>query len=108
MSSAPIARPVDEKEANRPVIKAWKDIKWKLQPESYNVRKLMIKALEKAVDSSELPCMSLCEHCQSIYSLPGQANEHDTLEAKGWLKDLFDEETYEKVSDFGILKIQVY
>jgi hypothetical protein len=62
MSSAPVARPVDEKEANRPAIKVWKDVKWKMQPESYNVRKLMMKALEKAVDSSEvLSCMSYRE-----------------------------------------------
>jgi hypothetical protein len=61
MSSAPLARPVDEKETN-PAIKVWKDIKWKIQPEAYNVRKLMLKALEKAVDSSEsLASMLSCE-----------------------------------------------
>lgn len=80
MSSAPLARPVDEKETN-PAIKVWKDIKWKIQPEAYNVRKLMLKALEKAVDSSE----SLA------------TNEHNKLESKEWFKDLFDEETYEKL-----------
>jgi hypothetical protein len=71
-----------------------------LQPESYNVRKLMIKALEKAVDSSELPCTSLRGRVRSTYSLPCYhiANVHDTHAAKEWLKDLFDEETYEKVT----------
>lgn len=81
-SNRPVPRPISEKEANKPaVVKVWKDVKWKLQPEAYNVRKLMMKALEKAVDASE--------------SLP--TNEHDLAEAKGWLEDLFDEDTWEKL-----------
>ncbi len=43
----------------------------------------------------------VCAHigAQLIYSLSQlyPANEHDLAEAKGWLTDLFDEDTFEKV-----------
>lgn len=60
-SSKTVPRPIDEKEAKQPaIVKVLKDVKWKLQPEAYNVRKNLMKALEQAVDASEsLSCMCL-------------------------------------------------
>ena len=53
---SPGGRPVEDDEANKPAyVKLWKDIKWKVQPEAYQVRKLMMKALERTVDASEAP-----------------------------------------------------
>jgi hypothetical protein len=51
-------RPADPKDADRSAAaKIWKDVKWKAQPESYKVRKLMMKALQKAVEASDVkPC----------------------------------------------------
>ena len=102
MSSAPVARPVDQQGARESALgKVWKDVKWKLQPEAYNVRKVMAKALERAVDSSEnlLPCQ-----CYESTSLPVHlmhhilAHQHDSSKAKEWLSELFDEETLDKVA----------
>lgn len=53
---SPGGRPVDESEAKKPAyVRLWKDIKWKVQPEALQIRKLMMKALERAVDASESP-----------------------------------------------------
>jgi len=79
---SPGGRPVEEDEANKPAyVKLWKDIKWKVQPEAYQVRKLMMKALERTVDASEAP----------------HINEHNHKETKSWLADLFDAETLDKL-----------
>ncbi|KAG8806155.1 hypothetical protein FRC17_005150 [Serendipita sp. 399] len=83
MSSATKSRPAAlRKDETKPaIVKAWGDIKWKLQPEAYNMRQLFMVAMEKAVDTSEDVIV----------------NEHDRVEAQGWLSDLFDEETFEKL-----------
>lgn len=53
-TSSGIKRPVSDKEASKPaVVRAWKDLKWKVQPESYKVRKVLMTAMERAVDISE-------------------------------------------------------
>jgi hypothetical protein len=53
-TSSGVPRPVSENEASKPaVVKVWKDLKWKVQPESYNVRKVLMNAMERAVDISE-------------------------------------------------------
>ncbi|PVG04437.1 hypothetical protein CPB86DRAFT_803843 [Serendipita vermifera] len=76
------SRPADPKDADRSAAaKVWKDLKWKAQPESYKVRKLMMKALEKAVDASDVK--------------PSQ--QHNKAEAQGWLVDLFDDDAIEKL-----------
>jgi hypothetical protein len=55
-SRSPGGRLIEEGEANKPAyVRLWKDIKWKVQPEAYQVRKLMMKALERAVDASDSP-----------------------------------------------------
>ncbi|KAG9057732.1 hypothetical protein FS842_004388 [Serendipita sp. 407] len=82
MSSATKSRPVLKDEATKPaIVRAWRDVKWKIQPNTYNMRTLLMTAMQKAVDESE----------DSV------VNEHDRIEAQGWLTDLFDEETYEKL-----------
>ncbi|KAG8836904.1 hypothetical protein FRB91_008416, partial [Serendipita sp. 411] len=81
MSSATKSRPVLKDETTKPaIVRAWRDVKWKIQPNTYNMRTLLMTAMRKAVDESE----------DSV------VNEHDRIEAQGWLTDLFDEETYEK------------
>ncbi|CCA67123.1 related to phosphatidylserine decarboxylase proenzyme 2 precursor [Serendipita indica DSM 11827] len=77
-----LSRPVAKKEAiEGGVVKAWRDLKWKLQPEAVNMRKVMMLAMEQVVEGSRDP----------------KVNEHDILEQQGWLSDLFDPDTYEKL-----------
>ena len=37
------------------VVKVWKDLKWKLQPETVNMRKVMMRAMEQVVEGSKEP-----------------------------------------------------
>jgi hypothetical protein len=53
-SRSPGGRPVEEDEASKPaLVRLWRDIKWKVQPEAFQIRKLMMKALERTVDASD-------------------------------------------------------
>ncbi|KAG8756244.1 hypothetical protein FRC14_003259 [Serendipita sp. 396] len=100
MSSATKSRPVLKDETTKPaIVRAWRDVKWKIQPNTYNMRTLLMTAMRKAVDESE-DSVGGWEASHREFRNDNSfviVNEHDRIEAQGWLTDLFDEETYEKL-----------